>query len=140
MDWKGPIHVRPEFHTVGDHNIPFPLTSETFCPAGMEATKMDKMLLTAYKMLEEKGQHVLNPTSASTTITDAGQSAGIEIHCVGMTALMWKCLPNITRKELTTTPWFSNMQLGRAHARGAEPPTAMRHPLLLSYAAGESKG
>ena len=38
VDWKGPIYVRPKFHTVGDHNIPFPLTSETFCPAGMEAT------------------------------------------------------------------------------------------------------
>ena len=66
--------------------------------------------------------------------------AGIGIHSVGMTALMWKCLPNTTRKELTTTPWFSNMKLGRAHARGAEPPAAMQHPLLLSYAAGESEG
>ena len=30
------------------------------CPAGMDATKMDKMLINAFEMLEEKGQHVLN--------------------------------------------------------------------------------
>ena len=60
MDWQGTIHVKPAFHTVWDHNIPFPLPSEAFCPAGMDATKMDKMLINAFKMLEEKGQQVLN--------------------------------------------------------------------------------
>ena len=60
VDWQGTIHVKPAFHTVWDHNIPFPLPSEAFCPAGMDATKMDKMLINAFKMLEEKGQHVLN--------------------------------------------------------------------------------
>ena len=78
---------------------------------------MDKMLINAFKMLEEKGQHVLNPTNADTIIktagpfVDAGQSAGIGIWSVGMTALIWRCLSNTTRKELTTTvPWFTNMK------------------------------
>ena len=35
---------------------------------------------------------------------------------------------------------FTNIKLGRAHTRGAEPPAALQHPLLLSYAAGETEG
>ena len=34
VDWQGPIHVKPAFHTVGDHNIPFPLPSEAFWRGG----------------------------------------------------------------------------------------------------------
>ena len=112
----------------------------------MGATKMDKMLIKAYKMLEEKGQHVINPANEDTIlktagpVVDAGQSTGIGIWSVGMAALMWRCLPNTTRKELLTTNWFTNMKLDRAHARGAKPPAALQHLLLLSYAAGETEG
>ena len=51
----------------------------------MGATKMDKMLIKAYKMLEEKGQHVINPANEDTIlktagpVVDAGQSTGIGI-------------------------------------------------------------
>ena len=68
VDWQGPIHTKPVYRTAGDNNVPFPMPSEAFCPAGMDATKMDKMQINAMKMLEEKGQHVINPASQETIL------------------------------------------------------------------------
>ena len=60
----------------------------------IDATKMEKMLINAYKMLE-KGQHMINPATkdmilkTAGPVPDASQSQGIGIWSVSMTAIMW---------------------------------------------------